>query len=521
MVDSAEIDLTRLEQDAKLDSTKNLLEVFKICKTFGTLRANHDVSFTLKAGEVHALLGENGAGKSTLMKILYGIQKADSGSITFMGKVVNIDSPAIARNLGLGMVFQDLRLIPALTVWENVALHTKLGGKILRKNNICELIDQASQRYGLAVDPNAKVGDLSIGEWQRVELIKVLLAGAKVLILDEPTSVLAPQEVDALFDIIRRLKNDGVGIVIITHKLREVRAIADRVSVLRGGKQILCDLPAQDITNDDLVKAMVGEFVNPITNSDRGSGSSSQSTLVALDLTLRAHGEGTGLKGVDFDVKSGEILGIAGIAGNGQRELADLLTGARMADRGDIELKGQRLTVAGPKHYRMAGMLGVVADPIREFVVPGLTVAEHAALWLATSSKKLRFDIGSATKWLHQVADRIGLPLAPSSKRLDQLSGGNIQRVILTLAFADPSQGLVVSYPTRGLDVRTAEMTHGLLIDARKQGTAVVLISEDIDELLSLSDRIAVISHGRISGLLEAKNTDRLEIGRLMTQEAS
>ena len=302
-----------------------LLEVRGVSKAFGLIKANSDISFELRAGEIHALVGENGAGKSTLMKILYGIQKPDSGQIFFDGHPVTIASPAKARSLGLGMVFQDLRLIPALSVWENVALHAKMGGKILRPTQIKASIEEASLRYGLAVDPSAVVNDLSIGEWQRVELLKVLIAGARVLILDEPTSVLAPQEVESLFGILDRLRTSGVGVIIITHKLREVRAIADRVSVLRGGKAILTNVVTNQISDQDLIVAMIGESVTPITNVAQGANSEKVPHLIANDLALKTSGEGTGLRGIDLKVRSGEILGIAGIAGNGQRELADLV----------------------------------------------------------------------------------------------------------------------------------------------------------------------------------------------------
>lgn len=499
-----------------MTSQTPLLAVNGLTKVFGPVRANNNVSFSVRSGEVHALLGENGAGKSTLVKQLYGVYQPDGGHIELSGMVTAIGSPTIARGHGIGLVFQDMRLVPALPVWENIALnlpHTKR----MKPSAIKTLITEAADKWGLPVEPNALVADLSVGEWQRIELLKVLLAGAKVLILDEPTSVLTPTEVSALFTVLDQLRAEGVGIVIITHKLREVREIADRVTVLRGGQTVVSDTPAGALSDSELIEAMVGRSVPALVTSRTAFAVTTPSVeLAAVSLSRR---DGTAaLRNVSLRVLPGEVVGIAGVAGNGQEELVDVLCGVRAPEEGDITLQDHVQVGGQPGGFKKQGVISVVPDPVRQFVVPGMSIAQHAALWEVAHGEQTKFNAKAAARRFSERSVNVGLPVAPSYRILEELSGGNIQRVLLTLAFSTPGEVLVVSYPTRGLDIATTRDTRQALLAARERGIAVVLVSEDLDELLEVSDRIAVLNEGSITGVLDRSQATRATLGDLMTR---
>ena len=491
------------------------LEVRDLVKTFGPVRANDGISFTVMPGEVHALLGENGAGKSTLVKSLYGVHRPDSGEILRDGEVRRFDSPSAARRSGIGMVFQDMRLVPALSVWENVALHLESTPWVLRPRQLRRVIAETSERYGLATDPHRTVAHLSIGEWQRVELVKVLLGGLRLLILDEPTSVLTPHEVAGLFAMVRRLTAEGVAVIIITHKLREVRQIADRVTVLRGGRTVLMNASPHELTDAELVTAMVGEPVETLQRTATPVHTSAHAIVRLNDVSMRRPDGDWGLRDLNLEIRPGEVLGVAGVAGSGQDELADLLVGAHEVDDGEVIVDGEAVTLPDPVRMRRAGIVGVAPDPVRQFVVPGMTVAEHTALW--NSAGTFAFDVRQADADLRRRDAAAELRVVAGSRRMDRLSGGNVQRALLTLALTSDSRVVVASYPTRGLDVLTTERTRTLLRRLSDAGAAVVLISEDLDEILTLSDRVAVLAVGRLAGIVPGGTADRNSIGELMT----
>ncbi len=501
------------------DAVTPLLKIGGFTKRFADVVANDDVGFDVRAGEVHALVGENGAGKSTLLKMIYGVYTPDSGWMLVEDHEATPGSPAEARALGIGMVFQDLRLVPALTVTENIALAMDTGWN-LKLDALATRVSDASQRFGLGVDPAALVRHLSIGERQRVEILKVLMTGAKLVILDEPTSVLAPQEVDALLGVVRHLRDQGLGIVIVTHKLREVRAIADRVTVLRGGKTVLVGATPGDYTDDELIEAMVGRSVPPLIALRDAVDTAVPPALLMEGVSANSDRGHQALTSVTLRVYPGELVGVAGVAGSGQRELCEVAMGLRDASAGTISVSGSPVT--NPKTAATAGAVCVPEDPVADSVVSRLSVLEHmpldgrpipaSGLGVAWALIRRRTDEANA---------KLGLRMAPKHRKLSELSGGNIQRVILTRELALDSTLVVAAYPSRGLDAANVRRTQEVLLEARSRGAGVLMVSEDLDELMSMADRIVVMHDGHISGEVPAAAFDRQRLGQLMVEGVS
>ena len=493
------------------------LEMHGITKRFPGVLANDRVDFRVKSGEVHALLGENGAGKSTLMKVLYGMYQPDEGEILLNQQPVKISSPTNAINLGIGMIHQHFMLVQTLTVAENVALGLPSSrGLLTDLDRVSRRILELAGIYGLKIDPEAYIWQLSVGQQQRVEIIKALYRGAALLILDEPTAVLTPQEVDDLFGIMRQMISDGHALIFISHKLHEVIEISNRVTVLRDGRKIGTKLTSET-TKQDLANWMVGREVG--FSLDRGEAAGKEIRLQLIDVSCGSDRGTPGLRGVNLEVRTGEILGIAGVSGNGQRELAEVITGLRNVSGGKVILEGENITELSPGS-RTGRMLSYIPEErMRDGMIQEFTVAENMILrehHKPPYSRAGFLDLRAISRHSDQLIADYRVKTPSQETKAKNLSGGNIQKVVLARELSRKPRVLVAAQPTRGLDIGATEYVRGQLIEQRKEGTAILLISEDLDEILALSDRIAVIYEGQIMDIVARDEATPEKLGLLM-----
>jgi ABC-type uncharacterized transport system ATPase subunit len=533
------------------------LEAREVTKRFPGVLANDRVSFDVARGEVHALLGENGAGKSTLMNVLYGLYQPDDGQVLVGGEPVRFQNPRDAIARGIGMVHQHFMLVPPLTVTENIMLgQESRRGLLLDRQTAATRIAALSRQYGLDVDPAATVGDLSVGAQQRVEILKAFYRHADVLILDEPTAVLTPQEADDLFVIMRGLRAEGKSLVFITHKLREVLAIADRITVLRGGR-VAGHARAAEVTEQDLATLMVGRSVT-LYRRDEGGGATTagaatevvegaaaaaiglsevepehevqREPVAALAPVLRVEGLSVralsddarpALDGVSFSIAPGEILGVAGVEGNGQTELAEALTGLRRADGGQVWLDGQEITNRVPRELIATGMAHIPEDRQKHGLVLPYPIADNLVLStyrLPPFARGILRRAGPVRDFAERLIKRFDIRAGRGGPDLPaaNLSGGNQQKVIIARELSRPIRVLVAAQPTRGLDVGSIEFIHAQIVAQRAEGKAILLISAELDEILALADRIAVLYRGRLVAILPRATATRERLGLLM-----
>lgn len=491
-----------------------------ITKRFGAVVANDGVDFVARFGEVHALVGENGAGKSTLMSILAGLYRPDAGSLAIDGEPIALQSPKEATERGIGMVYQHFMLVESFTVAENVMLGQTAPGIRLETRAVERELRALARRYHLDVDPTARIWQLSVGEQQRVEIIRLLYRGARILIFDEPTAVLTPQESDSLLRTFRAMAAEGFCVIFISHKLHEVIAVADRITVLRRGRTVATTVPSAT-DRRTLASLMVGrELAGALLDEGAPLAHARGEVVLSVSDLYSAGDKGpAALNGVSFDVRAGEILGVAGVAGNGQRELAEVLTGLRPATSGRFAINGQDLSGKSPAAIARAGVAHIPEDRIGTGLARGLDLAGNAILRSYRHPPVARgpFLIGRA---IASFADRLirtgNVMPADRRTRLRDLSGGNQQKLLLARELDGSPKLLVAVHPTRGVDVGATEAIHAAILAQRASGSAILLISEDLDELLHLSNRIAVLYGGRLMGIVSAAGADLDEIGHMM-----
>jgi ABC-type uncharacterized transport system ATPase subunit len=493
------------------------VELRGIVKRFPGVLANDRIDFDVRSGEVHALLGENGAGKSTLMRILFGMYRPNEGRILVNGQAVNMRSPRDAIDLGIGMIHQHFMLVPTLSVAENVALGLRSSkGPLLDLDVVTQRINELSKTYGLQVDPQALVWQLAVGEQQRVEILKALYRGAELLILDEPTAVLTPQEVDELFNTLRSMAYEGHALIFISHKLHEVLSISDRITVLRDGR-VVKTVPTSQTTSKELARLMVGREV--LLRVQRPQVELGQTRLLLDDIWADGDEGLPALRGVNLSVRAGEILGIAGVSGNGQRELAEAIVGLRPATRGRITIDGVDTTSWTPARLLTMGMGYIPEERMRDGTIRDFTVEENLVLESHAESpyaNGLFMNLSQIAARADSLIEDFDIRTPSRETPLKHLSGGNIQKLILARQLSRRPRVLVAAQPTRGVDISATEYIHRRLVEQREEGTATLLISEDLDEIRNLSDRIAVMYEGQVVGVVDSDEATTEQLGLMM-----
>ncbi|HEX2681042.1 MAG TPA: ABC transporter ATP-binding protein [Candidatus Dormibacteraeota bacterium] len=501
------------------ESATNAVEMRQIVKQFPGVRANDHVDFTVRAGEIHALVGENGAGKSTLMNILYGLLRPDSGEILINGKTVHMAGPRDAIALGIGMVHQHFMLIPVFSVGENIMLGREpvAGAVFYDRSQARESINDLTKRYGLALNPDAKMGDLPVGLQQRAEIVKVLYRGANILILDEPTGVLTPQESHELFGVLRDLVKGGKTIIFISHKLKEVLDISDRITVMRRGK-VVGHLVTKETNEEEIATLMVGREV--LLRVDKKPATPGLVAMKVENLTANSDQGVPALKGVSFELRAGEILGIAGVEGNGQSELMEVLAGTRKATGGHVELGGRDITTMDANTERDAGVAFIPEDRRGAGLVLAFSIAENSILGRERtptfSWRSIVLRLVAIRDWARRLVKDYDVRTPSIDVAARNLSGGNQQKVIVAREMEGRPKVLLAAQPTRGVDIGAIEFIHRQIVKERDGGAAVLLVSAELDEVRSLSDRIAVMYEGKIVSI-ESPETPEERLGLLMT----
>jgi general nucleoside transport system ATP-binding protein len=495
-----------------------VLELRGITKRFPGVVANDGVDFELRRGEIHALLGENGAGKSTLMNIVYGLYHPDEGEILIGGKPVSIDSPSAAIARGIGMVHQHFMLIPVMTVAENIVLarEPRQAGVLLDFGEADRSVEEVSKAFNFQIDPDALIQDITVGQQQRVEILKALYRGADILILDEPTAVLTPQEATDLFAILRTLVREGMSVIFITHKLNEVLAIADRITVLRRGKTI-DTIPREGATEEGLARMMVGREV--LLRVEKKPADPQETLLRVQDLEVDDERGLPAVRGVSFEVRAGEIVAIAGVDGNGQTELVEALAGLRKSKAGTVEIGGTDVTGADPRQHLDTGLGHIPEDRLRRGLVLEFNLAENLALHDYRKPPNSRFGWLHPRRiaaWARGLLTEFDVRGGTADSRASALSGGNQQKVVVAREVERDPRVLIAAQPTRGLDVGAIEFVHRRLVVERDEGRAILLVSLELEEVLSLADRILVFYEGRIVGEFDSSATPE-ELGIAMT----